>query len=811
MPNQQDSEIKTIRIAGQDFDANEFARRYQAKVLDYAKHKGYEGEKLQDFLNASNDFINGLYNGTISVSNTGKIQGAVSANYIYKNNKKVQPNESGESFNPLSSIEAYANGIAGTMNPAKAATTKQDWNSGVLANRIASSIFGNNIPTDLSQSEQFLRWANEYDPYNKSTGKRGTDKRVKFIQDQLRIYRDDLVNGMYNISDADRDRELMTIDELLSTGGLNTYSLGKLSPWMGNLLYTGNVYKTAEQQQADLLQTGNNNYIGLKTRNNVYTPGTPEFNASEESRQMSIHKHLSQYPTQLQATSTGSFPIVDYSSIDQNELSKLEAIDTPEKLYVFSKNTDHRNKLIALNYFWSKYVNEAGNGSYIDWKKGIVYLINKENNNYKVTKQKLSDFYNQCDANTKAQLIQMWDSKIGTLKEGGVLIPKGSTGMSAMFNGPEEEENEEKKNNNNPANPSETVTTATTTNTNNTKTTPKNTTTDDYILGEDEVLGVDGNDEEQPKKHLISNPYNDLSTLYSEIGFGLAKGANYRGASILSGVMPVIKSPFRTEHITHSPFEMLQSKQQQKSYLNNIGAFMAGQTSDVNDAFNMMNKSAGDAIKYGNDIDRSIADYLYASENQHLANENENAKRYWETGEGNHVARMAHHNKLLYNEAELNKKNADLDVKRIQAIQYGLAQKAQLEDEEGLKTAVWSDPDVMEAKKEYDDFSNQYFISQKPEDREAARMAKRKFDQAVEKAKSKYLQSKQQYTGPYAGPVTRWFARGGKTTTIEQEKEKTKREYLRSLNRMLHQQSDHFYKRSRAAYDYYRKLMMQSK
>jgi len=51
----------------------------------------------------------------------------------------------------------------------KQGTGKKKWSINTLYDRLTGSIFGKYVPhntSELSKSEQFLNWANQYDPYN---------------------------------------------------------------------------------------------------------------------------------------------------------------------------------------------------------------------------------------------------------------------------------------------------------------------------------------------------------------------------------------------------------------------------------------------------------------------------------------------------------------------------------------------------------------------------------------------------------------------------------------------------------------------
>jgi len=132
------------------------------------------------------------------------------------------------------------NGIAGTIpsieeqNAAAAqstASTLKPFNPSTMGNYIGNEIFGEgNAPTE----QQLQAWIDAHDKLGED-GKRSTDGRRQFINQKLLAYRQELLDGKYQISDEDRNKEIEKIDKLLSPD-IQDWEIGKLAPWMNGLL-----------------------------------------------------------------------------------------------------------------------------------------------------------------------------------------------------------------------------------------------------------------------------------------------------------------------------------------------------------------------------------------------------------------------------------------------------------------------------------------------------------------------------------------------------------------------------------------------
>jgi len=76
-----------------------------------------------------------------------------------------------------------------------------------------------------------------------SNGTRSVSGRRQYIKSELQKYIDDLNNGVYNISDEDKQNELNRINEIINGGD---FELGKVAPWLTNLFFTGENYLTPQ-------------------------------------------------------------------------------------------------------------------------------------------------------------------------------------------------------------------------------------------------------------------------------------------------------------------------------------------------------------------------------------------------------------------------------------------------------------------------------------------------------------------------------------------------------------------------------------
>ena len=220
------SNKKIISFAGRNIDQDEFIRRAQAKAVDWMDYQGLQGNERQSFLDNFNEKIRKIANGDTSTSDY-EIK-AVDSN---KNLRK--------GFDPNSNVDTYLNGIASAMPETKSEEKANllPFNKNTMDQYISNSIFGEG---HALSADQLNAWADAYDKYTEGKP-RSTEKRIEFINQQLAQYKQDLLDGKYNISEEDRDKEIAKVDELLRTD-IKDWERTKVAPWMTNLLFTGPKY-----------------------------------------------------------------------------------------------------------------------------------------------------------------------------------------------------------------------------------------------------------------------------------------------------------------------------------------------------------------------------------------------------------------------------------------------------------------------------------------------------------------------------------------------------------------------------------------
>jgi len=106
--------------------------------MDY---QGLRGEERTDFIQAINDKMNGLFDGTLTSSEFGVIEGgAPNQENQYKQNGSRSEGFSlsrRHGFNPGENADIFLNGIAGTMNEGASSSAKSskksDWNKNAMA------------------------------------------------------------------------------------------------------------------------------------------------------------------------------------------------------------------------------------------------------------------------------------------------------------------------------------------------------------------------------------------------------------------------------------------------------------------------------------------------------------------------------------------------------------------------------------------------------------------------------------------------------------------------------------------------------
>lgn len=835
---EKDNNKEQLHFAGRDIDPNDFVRYSQAGINQYMVRKHLSEDQKQDVIQSLNEVLPGIVNGTYSVSDFGKIQGGISASYSYDSNGKRKFGGE-QTFNPYQFVETYLNGIAGAMKQptsAKQDAGKKKWSNNTLYNRLTGSIFGSSVPgstSELAGSEQFLNWANQYDPYDNKSGKRTTSGRSKFIADQLAEYRNDIVSGLYNLTDADKEAELKRIDQMMGEGGLNPHSLGTLAPWLGHLLFTENAYKTAEQQEAERAQTAQQNFINFGTNVN---PGGSDYTINQQNNEMRLNNAatiLSSYQSSNIVNAKFDIP---FNGIYSNETTEQNLKDFYSSLnqIINSKTFNKSDKqarttlLNQLQYnFYNKYVDNYGKGYTVDWDKGIVHIINKNlvNKTISIQKVKLSDYFNSASDSVKLDLANQYINfrlkGVQSAKSGGIL--KASGGQELLYNGPDGDEDDKgNKPTETPISDNSSKSSTVTT----TATSPKPE-LDEYVLGSDgEVPGINYTPDTRTA-HSISNPYDKVLTALELQKYGIAKSGNIQNYWTLSQLKPNLKWANRTEYKTYTPVEIERQMAWNEARFNNLGAQAASETSSAEANFAKQLASHKALTEANNPLAIQKGQMTNTTIENSIKNENQNNQNQYDVSIGNHTAMVAAHNKQLTNKAELTKRNADLDVKRVMAEQYGIASGAEQAYNEDMYYAIENDPEIMGLKQDYldankalseDDGSDP---NRREELRVAVTKARQAYNEAVEQAATYYKREHKSPIGvPFVPPITRYYAKGGKTTleaerektrrAILKEKEKTKRDYLKMFNDMLKQQSDHSYKRYRSAYDYYRKLMMQS-
>lgn len=801
---EKDNKRKSLRFAGRDIDSSDFVRYSQAGFNQYMLKNNLSEDQKQDAINSFNEILPGIVNGSYSVSDFGKIEGGINANYSYNSKgKRVFGGE--KTFNPYQFVETYLNGIVGAMKDStdKQGTGKKKWSINTLYDRLTGSIFGKYVPhntSELSKSEQFLNWANQYDPYNQTAGKRSTENRAKFITNQLSEYRNDIVNGLYNLTDEDKEAELKRIDQMMGQGGLNPHSLGTLAPWLSHLLFTEDKYQTAEQQEAARVQAAQQDFINFGTNTN---PGGIDYAATV----------LASYKSSPISTSSFNIPYTgEYKNkiTEQKDLKSFYAnIAACQQTNAFKKLDEKTQTryLTTFQYnFYNKYVDSTGNGYVIDWDNGIVHVIKKNlsNNVITIKKEKLSDYFNLAPDNVKLDLANQYINYkvngIQSAKSGGIL--KASDGQKFLYNGPDGDEDDKSS-----------TTTPQSSTTPTTPPTPTPTTPapipdpkvefDEYVLGGDNRISpLDGQAGDNKTAHTILNPYDKAITALELEKYRIAKTGNLQNYWTLAQLSPVLKWANRTEYKTYTPIDIERQMALNKAYFNQLGTQAATTTSDQGDAFARQLAASKALVQANNPLATQAQQMTNATIENSLKNENQNNYNQYDIAIGNNTAIVAAKNKQLLNKAEVTKRNADLNIKKLMAEQYGIAAGSEQAFNEDMYYAVENDPTVQAVKADYNAAKEAYLANRNDENaRTAFRNAQDAYNEAVRQASEDYKRSHKSPLGiPFAPPITRYFAKGGKT--LEAKKE---------FNDMLKQQSDYSYKKYRSAYDYYRKLMMQSK
>lgn len=300
---------KTISFAGRDIDQNEFNRRARQKANEWAQYQGLKGDELTDFNESLNDILAGISDGRYSVTETGALSGkgpgAMGA-YDSRTGQRVDNAQRGNprhrrGFDPNANVMGFLNGIAGSLSEG-AAKKKSGSSSGAKAmsagQYLSNQIFGegNNFSV-----EQLVKWADAHDAVG-TDGKRGIEGRRNFIVEQLGEYKKGLLNGDYDLSDDQRDKEIETIDQIIASNSADPdkdWQLSKVAPWMSHLLFRDKDYyaSTEERKAAEEKSAEERNKAALDAyirgdagSSNPYEPGTQGYDLAEQAKQAAESK-----------------------------------------------------------------------------------------------------------------------------------------------------------------------------------------------------------------------------------------------------------------------------------------------------------------------------------------------------------------------------------------------------------------------------------------------------------------------------------------------------------------------------------------
>lgn len=293
---------KTISFAGKDVDQSELIRRARQKAAEWAQYQGLKGDEVADFNESLNDILAGISDGRYTVTESGALSGKGSSQpgaYDTKTGQRVDANGGNSrrrrGFDPDSNVMGYLNGIAGalTKSSGTGSSASSSGKKAITASQyLSDQIFGegNNF-----SAEQLIRWADAHDAVG-ADGKRGIEGRRNFINEQLGNYKQALLNGDYNLTDEQRDKEIATIDEILGNNSANPdqdWQLSKIAPWMSHLLFRDAKYYedetaknadaiSAEQKERDAKAEAYR--TGVEGAVNPYEPGSEAHNLLEQRR-----------------------------------------------------------------------------------------------------------------------------------------------------------------------------------------------------------------------------------------------------------------------------------------------------------------------------------------------------------------------------------------------------------------------------------------------------------------------------------------------------------------------------------------------
>ena len=826
MPDNKD----TIYFAGRNIDRKEFVRRAQEKAGAWMNYQGLQGDERADFVNSFNDILQGIVDGKYTVSEFGKIQGLSDTNYQYKqyNGERAEGKPTifssrRKGFNPNQNVETFLNGIANAIseNSSETSTKKgKKWNKSMMYNRITTSIFGEgNVPNqaDLPQSQQLISWANKYDPV--SDGTRSVSGRRQYIKSELQKYIDDLNNGVYNISDEDKQNELNRINEIINGGD---FELGKVAPWLTNLFFTGENYLTPQsaeevekQRKADELTQRISDYATYTNENDVNPlVGTEEGEKLEKQRAYSkFDKEVNNMRLPLQNNvsfkeRTFIKPSLKEYKLNEDDLKSLKfnlVLSKYDEKIIQNKPTVLgyiNGQGLAENDYIYQFLNtnsiQFGSDKYYpDWEKGILYVIKFDGrNNMKVTPIKLSEAIakiKQEAPNLYEQLFQskkQYDSQKSIFKKGGILKAKGGDPAPKVDNPDDNKPIEGDLG---------------------------------YLEG---ILGEETPDDRSIRqftdpgdtsREFDVNPTDRFITFLENYKTNKGKLINRNIFRVLNAIRGFHASPPMEHYKQYTSKPLEDAARENEARYNQLGALQARGTANSGLAHAAQINSRKQITAANNPLKQQQATETRASIDKEIEIGNKNYMYRHEVGEANRKGDVALHNARLHMVADLLNKNGNIDLKNIAAQQYGLAVNAEKNYNRDLHYAVNTDPVVYNLRNRYQqliDKGTNLTDEEKKEKSELPSQIRRAQQEVAQRYDATHISP----TGtPYAGFGWRYnlplnyfyFANGGKMYAAELEK--TRRYYMKAFNEMLKHQADHQFKDSRAALAYYRKLFMQSK
>ena len=818
MPDNKD----TIYFAGRNIDRKEFVRRAQEKAGAWMNYQGLQGDERADFVNSFNDILQGIVDGRYTVSEFGKIQGLSDTDYQYKqyNGERAEGKPTifssrRRGFNPNQNVETFLNGIANAISESSSETSTKKgkkWNKSMMYNRITSSIFGEgNVPNqaDLPQSQQLISWANKYDPV--SNGTRSVSGRRQYIKSELQKYIDDLNNGVYNISDEDKQNELNKINEIING---EDFELGKVAPWLTNLFFTGEKYLTPQNEEIVQQQQNYQNFLnGVEGYNNPYQTGTQEYEAAEKTRAYNL---FDQYQSNFQSDDIPlpiqkpTYTISDQQKeqIKNTNVNIDKILNRYRELLITYKETP-TNSLkrsiiktgeLIYNYYLSNGIKFKDNNIYYsDWNRGILYVLISDGNHFKLkqynlseaiakAKQEAPDLYEQLFQSKK-----QYDFQKSIFKKGGILKASGGN-PAPKVNKPKEEDD---------------------------KPIEGDLGYLEGILGE-EIPPEDRSirwftDPGDNSKEFDVNPTDRFITFLENYKTNKGKLINRNIFRVLNAIRGFHASPPMEHYKQYTSKPLEDAARENEARYNQIGAIQARGTANSGLAHAAQINSRKQTTAANNPLKQQQATETRASIDKEIEIGNKNYMYRHEVGEANRKSDVALHNARLHMIADLLNKNGNIDLKNIAAQQYGLAVNAEKNYTRDLHYAVNTDPVVYSLRNRYQqliDKGTNLTDEEKKEKSELPSQIRRAQQEVAQRYDATHIAP----TGtPYAGFGWRYnlplnyfyFANGGKMYAAELEK--TRRYYMKAFNEMLKHQADHQFKDSRAALAYYRKLFMQSK